>query len=391
MNVAGRMAARLGWRTDALVIRATFFMHAFIAGSMTTRIADFQSGLGLDAKGLGLALLGQPLGAVAMVLAASRIVDAAGNRAVFMAGLPVMALTSFGLALAPDGWVFFGVFFGYGAAFALINVAINVEADRIEAASGRFVMNSCHGTWSVGFLTASLIGTLARGTGMVPAWHLGLVVPVALAFAMAVNAPMVAAPPRPHAGPARRRVIAAPSARTMLLLGYLFASIYIESASRNWSVIFLRDGFAASALVDTLALPAYIAMMAIGRLMADRLVARFGPARLARTLAVAAGLGLAMVTISPNVAIAIAGFALVGIGICVCFPLTISAAARIGDRPASDNVAATTLLNQAASITASPVIGFAASGLGLRAAYALLIPLVALSFTLAGELGRRPG
>jgi MFS family permease len=386
MSRTERAAGRLRGRTEVLTIRATFFVHALIAGSMTTRIADFQTGLHLDAAGLGLALLGQPVGALAMIFVASRAVDALGTRLVLAAGLPLLALAALGLALAPSVAAIFAVFVLYGAAFSLTNVAINVEADRIEAASGLRVMNSCHGGWSVGFLVASLFGAFARGEAISAAWHLLVLQPIVFAFALAVLLPMAEAPPRPHAGNRGPRAIATPTRMTWLLLGFITAGSLLDGAGRTWSVIFMRDSFAAPAWLDTLTLPAYFVTTSTGRLLADSAVARFGPVRVAHGLGLLALAGLLLVAAAQGVVPALLGFALIGAGICVGIPLSMSAAARAGDRPASENVAALSLLNQVVSPAAPALIGGLAAALGLRAVYLLLVLPLLGSLVLARHL-----
>jgi len=92
------------------------------------------------------------------------------------------------------------------------------------------------------------------------------------------------------------------------------------------------------------------------------------------------------IVLAPNAYAALAGFLAVGIGICVLFPLTLSAAARLGDRPASQNVAATTLIFQLVNLGAPVLIGSVAEGFGVRMAFAMLIPLLVLTFAMAGRL-----
>ena len=70
------------------------------------------------------------------------------------------------------------VLFGFGLTNA--NIAMNVEADRVEAATGRRLINRCHGSWGVGFLLASLAGTGAVAAGMSPLVHFILVFAAAL-------------------------------------------------------------------------------------------------------------------------------------------------------------------------------------------------------------------
>jgi hypothetical protein len=96
--------------------------------------------------------------------------------------------------------------------------------------------------------------------------------------------------------------------------------------------------------------------------------------------------GLVVLVAAPAAWIAILGFALVGLGVSVIYPLMISGAARLGDRPAAENVAATTLLFQLVMLAAPVLIGTAAEGLGLRLTFGLLLPLLALGWVMAGRL-----
>jgi MFS family permease len=159
-----------------------------------------------------------------------------------------------------------------------------------------------------------------------------------------------------------------------------------EGAARAWSIIYLRDNFEVAAWVESLALPALLATMALGRLLADRFIDRFGPVRVARVLASIAIAGMVLLVASPNAALALGGFGLVGIGICVLYPLMLSAAARLGDRPASQNVAATTLIFQLVNLGAPVLIGAMAQGFGIRMAFAMLLPLLVLTWAMAGKL-----
>jgi MFS family permease len=89
------------------------------------------------------------------------------------------------------------------------------------------------------------------------------------------------------------------------------------------------------------------------------------------------------------VPVAFAGFALLGFGVASAFPQALSAAARLGDRPAAENVAALSLMNSIVLFLTPPLIGFAASQWGIRAAFALFLPFAALAILLAGNLAER--
>ena len=375
-------------RPPAIVL--VFLLHALSQGGLFSRLPDMQQALGIDAATLGLALLGQPAGAILTFLFASAVVERIGTRLIILVAIPVMALTMVLIALAPSAFAMGIGFALYGAVFGLSNISINVEADRVEAQSGRRVMNTCHGVWSVGLLTASLIGTAMRGLGVAPALHFALIVPVVVVGIALVGWPMRTAPPRAHSAPAKAIRIAVPTRMTLLLLGYAVASALLEGGLRNWSVIFMRDSFSAPAWVDTLTLPAFMTAQSIGRLLADRAVTRWGPVRLARGLAVVALAGLLLVIFSTHLVVALIGFAMIGIGVCVAFPLSTSAAARLGDRPASENVAALTMSQQILLLGAPALLGLIATVWSIRLTFAVLLPPLLLAIYLAKYLAPRP-
>ena len=365
---------------------AVFFLHALPQGALFTRIADLQMMLGLSKSELGLALLGQPAGAILTFLVASRIVERIGTRLAMLGSIGGMALVLFVMGLAANLWSLFAALAVFGAIFAVSNIAINVEADRVEAALGRRVMNTCHGTWSVGLLVSSLAGAAIRGAGMEPVLHFALIgVPTALGIVL-VALPFAEAPARVHAGGAAARRIALPSVMTLLLLGYSVASSFAEGGLRNWSVIFMRDSFSAPDWLETLTLPVFMAAQAAGRLLADRVVTRFGPVRFAQALVVTALGGLLLIVFSPNLPLALLGFALLGAGVCASFPLSTSAAARLTDRPSSENVAALTMSQQVLLLGAPALLGWVADGYGIRMAFAIMIPPLILAFHLAHYL-----
>lgn len=369
------------WRIIAL-----FFIHALAVGGVQTRIPDLQVLNGLSAAQLGLVLMGQPLGGLPMFLFSSAIIERIGPRKVILLFLPVVIVTSAlaGILLHPVA--LFVLLALNGVGFSLTNIAINVEADRVEAAGGGRIMNTCHGVWSIGFLVTALIGVGMRGMGLSPAWHLGLMAPVLLILLLIVVVPMRSAPPRLYSGDAKVRRLSLPTLATLGLVAFGLGAGLTEGAARAWAIIYLRDSFDVAPWVQSLALPVLVAAMAAGRLRADSVLDRFSPVPVARILSAIAIAGLLLVTLAPNAWAGLVGFALVGLGICVLYPLMLSSAARLGDRPASQNVAATTLVFQLVNLGAPALIGALVQGFGVRFAFAALIPILVLTFVMSGQL-----
>jgi len=185
------------WRIIAL-----FFTHALAAGAIHTRLPDIQLQLGLSEGQLGLVLMGQPLGALSMFLVSSRIIERWGPRRVTLALLPLVIISAALVTVLLFPLATFVLLAINGIGFSVTNIAINVEADRIEAATEKRVMNTCHGAWSIGFLVTSLLGAALRGADVPPSVHLWSFSPVLVVLLLLVLLPMRAAVERPYTGQA---------------------------------------------------------------------------------------------------------------------------------------------------------------------------------------------
>ena len=295
----------------------------------------------------------------------------------FFAGGLVLAALATGTAS-----LFVALFlFGFGLTNA--NIPTNVEADRVEAVTGRRLINRGHGSWGVGFLLATLLGTGAVAASIAPLVHFTILFAAVAAVTVAVIGPMEASPPRAHVGGARVvRRLTLPTMGVLMVMGFALSGFLLETSARSWSVIYLSGSFAVAGWVSTLTLPAFVVTQTLGRFIADPLIDRHGPARVAITLTVVSALGLALAVAGSSVPLVLAGFALIGLGISTVQPQALSAAARLGDRPASENVAAFSTLQTLVSFLAPPIFGLVASRYGVRASFAMLLPLplVALFF-----------
>lgn len=369
-------------------IKVVFLLQAVASGSLFPRIPDLQHQLGIDASTLGLAFIGQPVGAMAMFLVAGRLIEGAGTTRVLAVGLPLLSLALFAMALAPSALLLASAIAVYAACFAVTNVAMNVEADRVEAATGRRLMNTCHGIWSIGQLAVFALGVLARGLGVSPLLHFGLVVPVIVIAALFVILPMAPAPPRDGAATVRRG-LALPDLATLRILAFMLGGALVEGATRVWSVIYARDSFAAPDWAQALTLPLFVAGMALGRFLADGWSQRWGPTAVARVLLGLALVGLLMVVLAPALPVALIGFVVMGFGICTTFPASTSAAAQLPGRTSSESVAALTLGLTTIMIGVPPFMGIIADTFGIRATFGAVVPLVIVSLLVAAALEPR--
>lgn len=363
-----------------LSIKAVFFLQAVASGGMFTRIPDIQRTLGLTETELGLTLAAQPVGGFFSFLIASLIVERAGAKLVCILGLPMLAVASFVFASASNLGIAVSGLLLFGMSFSVVNVAMNVEADRIEASLGHRIMSRCHGYWSLGFLGASVLGVFATGLGLPAGLHLGLIVPVVVLGVAVTVVPLAESAPRRHSGGEARSLVTWPSLATLGIVCFGLLGSVVQGGTQNWSVIYMRQSFEMPEWMDALTIPVFLVALTCGRLSGDRWLNRFGVLHVAIALVSVALLGLLIVVASGDFWFALLGFAFMGLGVSIIFPLMVTAAASLGDRAASANVAAVTMTTGIGMLAVPPIMGYMAENFGMRAAFAALLPAFVLAY-----------
>ncbi|PCI89079.1 MAG: hypothetical protein COB24_00960 [Hyphomicrobiales bacterium] len=334
-----------------------------------------------------------PFGVLISSLLISRLIEANGTRTTIFVFFPMFALIPFLGSFSDGKLVLLITFFCFGATLSAGNVTMNVEADRIEFATDKRMLNKCHGSWGLGFLTASLLGVGAIWLGISPSVHFFLLfVLIVVSSIILVGGLKPSAPRNTGANNdanSKKKPINLPNKATFLVVAFAFTAFWLEGSIRNWGVIYLRDGLGALNWHAAIALPAMVSMQALGRFMADTWISKYGQVIVARVLTVVVLVGLLFVVASQTAIFALIGFSLIGLGISTAVPQSISAVARWGDRPSAESVAAFSMLQTLIAFIAPPVFGFFASWLSLRYAWAVFLPLPFIAIYFAKSLAPR--
>jgi MFS family permease len=122
-------------------------------------------------------------------------------------------------------------------------------------------------------------------------------------------------------------------------------------------------------------------MQTIGRLVADRVVTRFGDRAVARTGAATAGLAMTAALLLPAPVTTVIAFGMVGLGIATLMPASARAADAVPGLPPGTGLTLIGAVDRLALIAAAPLIGVVADAYGLRVGLAL-IPVAAVTVVL---------
>ena len=293
-------------------------------GAWGAALPAVQRASGASDAELGLALLLVGVGALLSMRGTGVLLDHFGPR------LTPVTVGLFGLtgvlpALASSPAQLCAVLFVVGATSGAMDVAINADAVREEAASGRPLLNVAHASFSGAVVVGSLGAGALRWAGGGPGLVFTLTSVLVVAAAVAMRGSSSWQPPEREIRP--RFFDRVPG--WLLVLGALGAlAFWIESAWQNWGSVQLERTLDAAPETSALAPALFAAAMAAGRLAGNRLLARWSERRLLVGGALVSALGTAVGAAAGSAPLALAGIVVAGAGCSVLAPTIISVAGR---------------------------------------------------------------
>ena len=372
-------SARTDLRIHAAAVAAAFMLNGASFGTWAARIPAVKEQTGLDAAGLGFALLGASVGAVLTMTFGGWLGSKFGTHV-------MTPLTTVGCAVM---MVFIGASFNYasltlsllifGICQGTMDVSMNANGMAVEHAGAGPIMSRLHASWSIGAFGGALASTQVAALG----------IPVLPEFAVAaaglgiggVILRFTMLPDRHAEGGGRLRLPTGPLA----LLGALaLFGLMAEGSATDWSGVYLQSTMNASQGMAGLAVTVFTGSMAVARLAGDRLSLRLGSARLVSGGAALAALGLALALAVQVPAVAIVGFGMMGLGLAAVVPTLFRAAGSQPGIPAAVGIAAVSTMGYAGGLIGPPVIGTVAGVATLRGSLVIILVMLVI-LVLAGR------
>ncbi len=220
--------------------------------------------------------------------------------------LVALAVGSVGIGLSPDGALVLTLVI-VGVGNGLIDIYLNVAAQRVEASTGRPVLQWLHASYSLGGVTGAATAGLLLTAGLDHRW--GFAWAGAMLVATAIWNARTAPRERDEAG-AGASFSLAPLFRSRFLwipALALLGAFLVEGSLDVWAGLYLREGLGASPLAAAGAFMAFSGAAFLGRLFAGRVL--FGLGRRATIVVAGAGsaaAGLVTVLTTSTIVVALA-------------------------------------------------------------------------------------
>jgi hypothetical protein len=356
-------------------------------GAWGATLPAVQTHANVDDGQLGIALLCVGAGALASMRAAGTVVDRWGAPA-----LPA-ALAAFGAAAVLPGLAtstagLCAALLVLGATSGAVDVAINAEGVRSEAATGQPVLSLAHGTFSACVVGGSLAAGALRAANAGPELVLALVgVVVATTAAALLRAPPAAGPRLP----ARASLRHLP--RVLVILGGLCAlAFFVENAWQSWGAVHLESDLDASPALGALAPALFAGAAALSRIGGHALAGRVSELTLLRGGATLGAAGTLLGALAPVAALALVGVVMAGAGISICAPVLFSIAGRGADEAVRGAaVSIVTTIAYLGFLVGPAAVGLLASATALRTSLAAVAGVAMVLAILAPASAPRSG
>lgn len=375
-NILPNLRAFFG-DSAALAVGLTFAADSLMFGGWVTQIPFVKTRLGLDDAELGLALFGMPVGLLIMNPFAAWFLQRFGLIRTTVGSAVLMAI-SFVLPLWMEGRLSLFLALAFtGAAVALLNIGMNTCATNIEEATGKKIMSSCHGMWSLGGMVGSAWAALMIRLGYFPPYFLTIQAILLVVVMIFWLGPALARVPEVRHEEQVGSRFAFPKGDLLLMILIGACASLCEGVAFDWSAVYLRDVLGAPEQVAALGFSFFSMLMMAMRFSGDALIPYFGErALLYFTVLFSVG-SIGWIVMAPVAWAGIVGFGMLGMGVALAAPILFNAAARVPGFASGAGLASYATFSFIGFLAGPPAIGFLGERFSLS--YGFLV-VAALTF-----------
>lgn len=364
-------------------VGAFFFLCGTTFASWAARIPTIKNTFNLNEAQLGSILFLLPLGSLAVLPIAGWTIHKFGSRITLFIVAVSYAVVLFLLARCQNVFQLSLALFFFGFFGNALNIAVNTQALQVELKLyKRSLMSSFHALWSAGAMTGAIItGIMIRNDVSIDDHYLFIASLMILIY-LVMHFYLIRGEER-NSGSGR---MVWPSKLLWLLGVICFCCALCEGAMADWSSLFYKQVIGDGSTVNTTGYTAFALMMAIGRIVGDRLVDRFGYKNILMVDSLFIALGFLIGTNILNNYGVIIGFGLIGIGVSTVIPIVYTLSGKNPGTPASISLATVSSIGFSGFLIGPPIIGYIAHGIGLRPALMMLTLMGAVIFLLSKKM-----
>jgi fucose permease len=372
-------------RSRTFPLLAGYWSFGQFWGFWVILVFEFQRHHSLTDSRLGLLYSLLSVAAIATMLAGAPRFQRLSLRTSVPLSLGSLAIAALALAVAPTSMLLV-TFVVLGVGNGLIDVYLNVAAQREETRTRRPVLQWLHASYALGGVTGAGAAGALRTVGL--DHRLGIAASgVALLATAWWNLRRASREPAAEGAASVLSVSALRRSPALWVpaLTVLFCFL-VEGSMDIWSGLYLREELGASPATAGAAFAAFAGALFVGRLFAARVLFELGPRRTILISGIGGGIGGTIAVLADATLVVAGAFLLMGFAMSAAGPAGFSLVEETTS-DSSNAIAAVATVGYTGFVWSPPLLGWIADTVDLRAAMGVIV-LATLGITATGLFAR---
>lgn len=351
-----------------LAVSLFYFCQGLIFASWASRIPVIKDNLDLTEAQLGTLLLMLPVGQLATMALAGKLVTTYGSSKVLRIMPILYACLLLTISFAENAIQLGGILLAFGIASNMCNIAVNTQGVAVEKIYQKSIMSSFHGAWSIAGFTGALIGLLTMNIGVNTFYHFIIIGLIIITNTLINYKHLV---PGKAKSTEKTSFFSKPE-KSLVLLGIIgFFSMATEGAMFDWSGVYFKEAVGAPENLIIVGYASFMVMMAAGRFIGDYVISRIGRKTTLQISGIFMFTGMMISAIFPQFWICTLAFMLVGIGVACNVPTVYSLAGKNKKVSSGVALAMVSSISFLGFLLGPPLIGYIAEISSLRYSFGI--------------------
>jgi MFS family permease len=372
-------------RSRTFPLLAAYWSFGQFWGVWVILVLEFQRHHSLTDSHLGLLYSLLSVAAILTMVAGAPRLQRLSLRASVPSSLATLAIATLALAVGPTSMLVV-TFVLVGVGNGLIDVYVNVAAQREERRARRPVLQWLHASYALGGVTGAAAAGALRTVGL--DHRLGLAASgLALLATAGWNLQRASREPAAEGASSVLSVSALRRSPALWIpaLTVLFCFL-VEGSMDIWSGLYLREELGASPAAAGAAFAAFAGSLFVGRLFAAKVLFGLGPRRTIVIAGIGGGVGGTIAVLAHTTPVVAAAFLVMGFAMSAAGPAGFSLVEETSADP--NAIAAVATVGYTGFVWSPPLLGWIADTVDLRAAMGVIV-FATLGITATGLFARR--
>ncbi|MBA3364070.1 MAG: MFS transporter [Actinobacteria bacterium] len=371
-------------RSRTFPLLAGYWSFGQFWGVWVILVLEFQRHHSLTDGRLGLLYSLMSVAAIVTMLAGAPRLQRLPLRVSVPASLASLGVGAVALAAAPTSMLLV-TFVLVGVGNGLIDVYVNVAAQREETRTRRPVLQWLHASYALGGVSGAAAAGILRTFDID---HRLVIAASGVALLATAWWNVRGASREPAAEGARSVLSVSALRRTPALwipaITVLFCFL-VEGSMDIWSGLYLREELGASPAAAGAAFAAFAGALFVGRLFAAKVLFGLGPRRTIVIAGIGGGIGGTIAVLAQTTPVVAGAFLLMGFAMSAAGPAGFSLVEETSDDP--NAIAAVAAVGYTGFVWSPPLLGWIADTVDLRAAMGVIV-LATVGITVTGLFAR---